>query len=219
MSVTWKSGVYLWLNLRNGKVYVGSAARGLDIRRREHLRDLSGGKCHNRILQHAWNKYGGLNGFKFCVLERCSPSDCLSKETYWIEKLNACDRRFGYNLCKQGNSALGVKRSAEWKEKRKLLPLSQKQKQALVESNRSRTWKAESIQKKSVAQSRLWEDPLYREVQVSKRTGKKASEETRARMSAAQKCRWAGISKDERRKLTKAALQARKLVAAIEGDG
>jgi hypothetical protein len=44
-------------------------------------------------LQNAWNKYGEDN-FYFSVLELVPDKDKLiEREQYWIDKLNACDRK------------------------------------------------------------------------------------------------------------------------------
>ena len=52
-----KSGIYLIVNLVNGKRYIGSS---VDIYNRlhDHLSNLKHNRAHNAHLQAAWNKYG-----------------------------------------------------------------------------------------------------------------------------------------------------------------
>ena len=52
-----KCGIYMILNLINGKRYIGSS---IDIYNRlhEHLHNLKNNKSHNNHLQNSWNKYG-----------------------------------------------------------------------------------------------------------------------------------------------------------------
>lgn len=93
-----KSGIYQIRNLVDGKIYVGSAFNLLK-RRAQHrcrLNSKNHGNCH---LQNAWNKYGE-NNFVFEVLEFIPlDNEILKKrETYYIQKLNVCDRSIGYNL-------------------------------------------------------------------------------------------------------------------------
>jgi hypothetical protein len=61
-----KSGVYGFINLINGKIYIGS---GVNIYRR-FLDHIAGRAC-NLLLQRAFKKYG-LENFSFVVYEFCS---------------------------------------------------------------------------------------------------------------------------------------------------
>jgi group I intron endonuclease len=90
-----KAGIYSITNARDNKVYVGRSVN-IEIRWKQHKYLLKCGK-NSPILQHAWDKYGE-SAFVFTVLEYCNPSEIVSKESEWIIKLNACDRRYGYNL-------------------------------------------------------------------------------------------------------------------------
>lgn len=94
--MTNQSGVYLIINLHNGKIYVGSSA---NIRGRifEHLKDLRRGCHHNRYLQRAWDKYGeGV--FRFEVLETCPTGLIIQREQYWMDNLDSSNPKIGYNL-------------------------------------------------------------------------------------------------------------------------
>jgi group I intron endonuclease len=139
-------GVYCWRNRINGKVYVGSAAHSLALRRRSHVKELRGGRHANRHLQNAWNHYG-FGVFVFKVLERCPAELCVEREQYWIDSLKAADPTHGYNLCPYAGSNYGLRWSDEsrerWSVAQQGKPCSEATRQRMSES-----------------QQRVWDDPL-----------------------------------------------------------
>lgn len=62
-----KGGVYQIKNLKNQKVYIGSA-KCFQVRASQHESRLNSGKHHNKHLFASWNKYGSEN-FLFEILE------------------------------------------------------------------------------------------------------------------------------------------------------
>lgn len=92
-----KSGIYMFLNIVNNKVYVGST-KNFRERRSSHLSDLRKDKHYNTYLQNSFNKYGEDN-IKFIVLEECEVLELIQKEQYWINLKNSNNSDFGYNLC------------------------------------------------------------------------------------------------------------------------
>lgn len=109
------TGVYIILNKINRKRYVGSAAVDLTKRWENGHRKLLRVRGHcNRHLQASWNKYGEA-AFQFIVLERCVPEQCLEREQYWLDVLKTWKRENGYNLCQKAGSVLGL----EWTEESK----------------------------------------------------------------------------------------------------
>lgn len=78
-----KSGIYMIVNLLNGKRYVGSS---VDIYNRlhEHQFNLIKNKAHNVHLQSAWNKYGE-DAFIWTVLEFCEKDKRFDREQYFID--------------------------------------------------------------------------------------------------------------------------------------
>jgi group I intron endonuclease len=111
-----KSGIYKIINVKNNKIYVGSA---VNLRRRKngHLMKLRKNEHKNIYLQNSFNKYGEEN-FKFEVIEYVDDKNNLIKrEQYWIDFLNVCDKNIGYNINPIAGSSLGVKRSNEFKKK------------------------------------------------------------------------------------------------------
>ena len=55
------TGVYAIVHLGSGKKDVGSAAKCFARRWRKHLQDLKNGTHHSRLLQRAFDKYGGID--------------------------------------------------------------------------------------------------------------------------------------------------------------
>jgi group I intron endonuclease len=106
-----KSGIYLILNLVNGKFYIGSA---FDFYERFHAHKsyLKNNSHHNSHLQRAYWKYGAEN-FIFIILEETE--NIAEREQWWIDAANATVN--GYNIQLIVNSALGIKRSDETKAK------------------------------------------------------------------------------------------------------
>lgn len=98
------SCVYKITNITNNKIYIGSTVN-LKKRKNNHLRFLRKNKHCNIYLQKSFNKYGEHN-FQFQVLEKCSPSNLVEREQYYIDTLNP-----NYNICKIAGSILGIKRS------------------------------------------------------------------------------------------------------------
>ncbi len=97
------SGIYMFRNKDNGKVYIGQS-KYLHARYREHKSELLKGMHHNSYFQHAVNVHG-FDAFEYSVLERCSVEDLDDRETYYIDKYNARDRDFGYNIREAGNES------------------------------------------------------------------------------------------------------------------
>ena len=80
-----KSGIYYFCNLTNGKRYVGSSVN-IYNRLHEHLHNLRGNKSHNQHFQNAWCKYGE-DSFIYGVLEFCDPEIRFDREQHYIDSL------------------------------------------------------------------------------------------------------------------------------------
>lgn len=110
------AGIYAIVCYPSGKVYIGSTQ---DIRKRwrKHVEDLCAGRHHCRHLQSAWNLYGP-DAFTFRVLEPIAhitrKADLIAPEQRWLDRY-PIERR--YNIRIKADSSLGVKRSAETREK------------------------------------------------------------------------------------------------------
>lgn len=153
------SGIYLIFNRVNKKKYIGSAIDIYD-RWKRHKSQLNKNKHCNLYLQKAWNKYGE-NAFKFSILERVPKSKNLTqREQFWMDKLDVCNPKKGYNMCPIAGSRLGSKASKETIEKIRLSKLGK--------SGGKRT----EATKRKISEANI---------------GKIFSEETRKKMSEAQK--------------------------------
>ncbi len=106
------SGVYTIFNKLTNKTYIGSCSTSIIQRWSNHRNELKRGIHANTYLQRSWNKYGEDN-FIFEILEECLPEYCTSTEQYWMNMLNVCNRKFGYNLAPVAGSSLGQKRTKE----------------------------------------------------------------------------------------------------------
>ena len=89
------SGVYRIVNMRNGKVYVGSS-RDVASRIINHRDRLAAGNHPNRHLQRAWHRHGA-EAFVFAVIELVSPSEIWTREQFHIDQCGAADPAKGYN--------------------------------------------------------------------------------------------------------------------------
>jgi group I intron endonuclease len=103
-----KSGVYTITNIINNKIYVGSSTISVNTRLKQHKSQLKNNKHSNRILQNSYNKYGEEN-FIFEILEECLPEHCLGIEQYWMNMLDVCNRKYGYNINVNASNRRGCK--------------------------------------------------------------------------------------------------------------
>ena len=123
------SGVYIFINLINGHMYIGGAIN-LYARQRRHTWELTTNRHCNQHFQRAFNKYS-TNNFKFDIIELTSPDRKIicEREQYWINFYNTCDRAIGYNIVKDvlspGKSLKGIKKPA-WYGEYKSKELSEK---------------------------------------------------------------------------------------------
>lgn len=170
-----KTGVYVILNVINGKVYIGSAARGIRRRAWQHLNALRKGVHKSRHLQSAFKKYGE-DAFEFVVIEWCSPEECITREQVWLDEYEGADRRYGYNTVPTAGSQLGLVHSGETKEK--LSRLTKEQWKRLTPAERLTFGRGMKGKKHT--------DEI-KAVIAAASTGRRHSEETRAKMSAVQK--------------------------------
>jgi group I intron endonuclease len=105
-------GVYSILNTVSGKRYIGQAAN-LTKRLKDHFWLLERGKHHCIHLQRAFTK-DGPTAFTYAIIEECTPDAITEREQYWMDYYR--DRGI-YNAAPAAGSPLGIKRSAETREK------------------------------------------------------------------------------------------------------
>lgn len=106
-----KAGIYIWINLINGKSYVGSAW-DLSNRFKQYFRksflDASREIKKNRSkIYRALLRYG-YSAFKLEILEYCEKDIIIAREQYYLDTINP-----EYNILKVARSLLGFKHSPE----------------------------------------------------------------------------------------------------------
>lgn len=102
-----KTGIYMWINLINGKIYIGSAT-DLKIRLYNYLSKTYITKYlqeNNSYIYSSILKYDYIN-FSFNIIKYCSKDDLVKWEQYYINLLKP-----EYNILKIARSSLGFKHS------------------------------------------------------------------------------------------------------------
>lgn len=100
------TGVYVIVNIINGKRYFGSSSKSVYRRLHSHRNHLRAGTHVNRHLQSAWNKYGE-DAFVFKLVEECCPEECIIREQGYIDHYNTANDTIGYNISPTAGSTLG----------------------------------------------------------------------------------------------------------------
>lgn len=111
-----ETGVYKWVNLYDGKIYIGGAYKDFGRRKKLHQTALSKGRHSSIHFQRAWELYGE-EAFDFVIIERCPPLIVKIREQFWLDLMQPYDPKVGYNICKVAGSSLGIKRRTETRQK------------------------------------------------------------------------------------------------------
>ena len=117
-----KSGVYRFVNLTNGKSYIGSS---VNLRKRfNHY--YSGSSLLTRkttsVISNALLKYGYSN-FSLEILEYCDSSETIVREQHYLDLLKP-----EYNILSKAGSSLGHKHSEEALAKLRAIALKSSEK-------------------------------------------------------------------------------------------
>lgn len=133
--------IYAIKNLKNNKLYIGSA---VDLKDRWwlHKYQLYLNKHHNRYLQRAYNKYE-MENFDFIILELVeNKNELLNREQFWLDFYRSYERDKGYNAYSIAGSALGHKHNEKTKAKMKNRIVSKGARKAVSNANKKRVgWK------------------------------------------------------------------------------
>lgn len=100
--------IYLVVNSKNGKKYVGQVkkSRGYEMRFSEHVACAMSGR--KRCYFHNAIRYYGKDCFSVSLIEdNVLESDVDSREQYWIETLKTNNKKFGYNMTSGGQGVHG----------------------------------------------------------------------------------------------------------------
>jgi len=186
-----KSGIYAIINIVTGKVYVGQAYI-INKRCTNHEVELRLNRHVNPYLQASWNKYTE-EAFIFIVLERVEDlSNLTTREQYWMNRLKACDRLYGFNQAPAAGSMIGYKHSEEtkqaWSEYRQAnaKPRSDDVKARIGAAHKGRVFSPETRAKMAAAKI----GTKHSEETKAKMKIKNFTEEGRKRISETSKRRW-----------------------------
>lgn len=190
-SLSQKSGIYKITNTVNKKNYIGSAVN-LQVRFNLHKTNLRAQKHHSKKLQNSWNKHG-QSCFCFSVIEFTEKENLIAREQFYLDSLNPFGVN-GYNTCRVAGSILGVKRSDETKEKLRVASGSRRHteeaKNKISESKKGCKYQPLSEERKKIQSEKMKGRKLSSEHRAKcslGMIGKKHSEETKRKMSEAQK--------------------------------
>ena len=130
------SGVYCFIHVASGKLYIGSSVNLL-ARFNEHLNN----RHSNVHLQRAFKKYGFIN-FNFIVLKYCDKDELIKQEQNYLNQ--ATEK---YNICLIAGSTLGRKHSEESKIKIGNASRGRQHSEETKEKLRNRKCNPETIEK------------------------------------------------------------------------
>ncbi len=177
------SGVYMIINLKNGKCYIGSS-KNIENRWENHRKALNNKDHFNNYLQNSWNKYGE-ESFKFVILEETGNK--LEREQFYIDQYDP-----EYNILEdvKANPMQGRRHTEEAKEK--ISEMLSGENNPIYGKERPRKVKEKMI--KTLEGKMAGENnPFY---------GKEHSKKAKQKMSEAHKGK--EFSKEHRQKLSKA---------------
>ena len=109
-------GIYQITNKVNGKIYIG---KSINIKHRINSHKCSQPRNKRTPITNAIYKYGWEN-FRVDIIESfddISNDALLIKESEWINKKDATNKKIGYNICLKSNDFSGIHRSEETKKK------------------------------------------------------------------------------------------------------
>jgi group I intron endonuclease len=187
------SGIYLILNTKNNKVYIGQAE---DIRKRwgEHKRSLKNNKHDNQHLQHAYNKYGDQS-FKYKILEYCEIEKLNEREQHYLDVY--IPKGICYNIAINAEISMrGYKHTLETRlkmsEAAKLRPPpSEETRRKISEAGKGRIHTEKARKKMSEAQVRkIITDETRHKMSEARKKRPPPSEETRRKLSESGKLRY-----------------------------
>jgi len=153
--------VYMWVNKKNGKRYVGSA-KDLRIRLLLYFSKTRISKDLSMLIHIAFLSHG-YESFSLHILEYCKVEDLIVREQYYLDILQP-----EYNVCKWAGSTLGKLHTEEAKKK-----ISK------AKSGKGREESNSMFGLSHTAEARLRMSEA--------KLGKKLSEEMKAKLSAAAK--------------------------------
>lgn len=166
--------IYKTTNLINGKIYIGQ-------HKLNNNKYLGSGK----LLKKAILKYGEKN-FKREIIEYCENEEKLiDRETFWINKLDATNKKIGYNISKVGSKACMTGRTHS-EESRKKISYNHADFKGEKSSTYGRKHTPSDIEKMKIrhADVRGEKNPMYgKKGMLSPLYGRKHTEESKEKIS------------------------------------
>lgn len=175
-------GVYQIRNVINGKKYYGSS-KEIEERWKRHITDLRAGKHHNIKLQRAFIKYGE-NAFVFEIVELRTESDLLIREQHYLD-----NNKNGYNIGLKASGGDNLTNHPNKKDIVRRMTESVKKRYAERTSEEREQYSKKMTGEGNPNYGKRWGKEL-RERMSQRRTGVKASPETKAKIGIASKERW-----------------------------
>lgn len=188
------TGIYRITHKVSGRHYVGSAA---SIKQRWNMHRSRLRRCthHSIKLQRAWDKHGA-DAFEFVIIEQCAEAELLTREQHWIDALHAQAK--GYNIAAVAGRTVGC----TWTEERKRAASLAKKGAVFTDAHKAAISAALTGVKhtddrkanQSKARKEFLADPeafaAMCEAVSKANTGRKWSDETRAKIMAARAGQW-----------------------------
>jgi group I intron endonuclease len=209
------AGIYIIKNTKNEKVYVGSSV-DVDLRLLDHKCMLEKNIHYNKKLQNAWNKYGEGNFSFFPICSVFDKSHLIQLEQFHIDLMKSAVK--GYNICPKAYSTLGapkrgVRHTEETKRKISQTLKGRKVPEHVLVKLRGRKCSEETKAKLQIKMTgnkfasgpHVISEELREKMRQNGRAhkyllGRKASEETKKKMSEAHARIWAERHELERMK-------------------
>ena len=181
---------YIYVLKCQSKVYVGSARNGMK-RIQDHFWALKNSRHENPYLQRAWNKYGE-GEFRAEVVAICALEHRWEIEQQWIDRLNACDRKRGFNVMHSVQKLLPSEQMSKklkkyWKRRWEDPEYKEKRTKELADLSK----KPGVREKMQAAKLASWADPNYRGLLVAKHKEYASKPVNKARLSKQATNSWA----------------------------
>lgn len=183
-------GIYKIINTINNKIYIGSS-NNIKLRWRGHKYLLRKGTHPNIKLQRSWNKYGE-DAFEFFIVLTCPENQLLEKEQEAFTLFNPW-----FNICKIAGNTTGVPCSDSSKEKLRIANSKPKSEETKIRMRAYHAKVREQLEQGIITRARAdWSEESKQNLSKRRKgikpeaaclanTGRKRSEETKAKIGAA----------------------------------
>lgn len=179
------SGIYA-ITGPGGRQYIGSSAH-IGKRWSRHRRMLEEAAHHSPKLQAAWNKHGA-GAFTFTLLEECPAEALVAREQAYLDERRAATGDDGYNCNQVAYSVLGYRHRPESRAKMSASRMGLGKGRVKTAEHRAKLAAALTGKKQTperIAKRMATFDALgYTDVMRTRGLGTKASDATKAKMSA-----------------------------------